>query len=86
MESLSVSHFAKIKNLLDTRDSFLVEVREIIYQISGVNLVAGEIVWRAPTLIIKAPPAARNLVLRHREKILTRLTARFDRQAPKSIR
>ncbi len=86
MESLSISHFAKIKNLLDTRDSFLLEVREIIHQISGVNLATDEIIWRAPTLIIKTSPVAKNLIFRHREKILTALVARFDRQAPKSIR
>ena len=86
MESRPTSHFAKIKNLLDERTNFLNEVREIIHQVSGINLTTAEIVWRAPTLIIKKSPPARNLILRHREKILTALAARFDRQAPKSIR
>ena len=86
MESLSTSHFAKIKNLLDARDNFLIEAREIIFQVSGANLTPEELSWRPPTLWIKSSPAARNLVLRHREKILSLLTAHFDRAAPKFIR
>ncbi|MFH1170845.1 MAG: hypothetical protein V1704_04920 [Candidatus Vogelbacteria bacterium] len=86
MESLSSSHFAKIKNLLNARTNFIDQAREIIYQVSGVNLAAAELVWRPPTLTIKSSPPARNLILRHREKILTRLTAQFDRQAPRVIR
>lgn len=88
MESLATSHshFAKIKNLLTTRTNFINEVREIIYQVSGVNLTATELIWRPPTLTIKASPSARNLILRHREKILTLLANRFDRQSPKLIR
>jgi len=86
MELPPSSPFAKIKNLLDARANFLNEVRETIYQVSGVSLTADEIVWRAPTLIIKASPAAKNLIFRQREKILTALASRFDRQAPKSLR
>ena len=85
MENIS-SRFGKIKNLLDARDNFLTGAREIIFQISGVNLAAAELVWRPPILFIKSSPPARNLIFRHREKILTLLAARFDRQAPKSIR
>jgi hypothetical protein len=86
MESLSSSHFTKIKNFLDAQTNFLDEVREIIYQVSGVNLAPTELVWRPPTLTIKSSPTARNLIFRHREKILALLTDRFDRQAPKLIR
>ena len=86
MESLFSSHFAKIKNILDVQTNFLDEAREIIYQVSGVNLATTELVWRSPTLTIKSSPTARNLILRHRGKILTLLTNRFDRQAPKTIR
>ena len=78
--------FSKIKNLLDTHTNFLDEAREIIYQVSGVNLATTELVWHPPTLTIKSSPTARNLILRHREKILALLTDRFARQAPKSIR
>ena len=85
MENIS-SRFGKIKNLLASRDNFLAEAREIIFQVGGVNLAVEELVWRPPTLFIKSSPAARNLILRHREKILTLLAARFDRKAPKSIR
>lgn len=86
MESLPLAHFAKIKNLLDAQTNFLDEAREIIYQVSGVNLATTELVWRPPTLTIKSSPPARNLILRHREKILTQFTDRFDRQAPQVIR
>lgn len=77
---------SKIKSLLDAHDNFLDEVCEIIYQVSGVNLGEKEIEWRVPNLLIKTSPAAKNLILRHREKILTALAARFDNKAPKSIR
>ncbi len=88
MESRPSSQFAKIKSLLDARANFLDEVREIIYQVSGVNLREKEIEWRAATLtlIIKTSPVAKNLIFRHREKILTAFSAHFDRQAPKFIR
>ena len=86
MEARPFPQFAKIKSLLDARDNFLIEAREIIFQVSGVNLATEELSWRPPTLWIKSSPAARNLILRHREKILARLAARFDRQAPKLIR
>ena len=88
MEARPSFQFAKIKSLLDARTNFSEEVREIIHQISGVNLGEKEIEWRAPTLtlIIKTSPVAKNLIFRHREKILTALAVRLDRQAPKSIR
>ena len=86
MESLPSAHFVKIKNLLNTQTDFIDQAREIIYQVSGVNLATTELIWRPPTLAIKSSPVARNLILRHREKILTLLANRFDRQAPKLIR
>ena len=85
MESIA-THLEKIKNLLDTRTDFIDEVREIIFRISGVELKANELVWQAPTLMVKTSSLARNLVLRHREKILVAFADHFIRAAPKFIR
>lgn len=78
-------HLVRTKNLLDAQLDFLGEVREIIHQISGVDLAADEMIWRVPALTIKASPPARNLIFRHREKILTAFADRFNRRAPRFI-
>lgn len=85
MEARPFPQFAKIKSFLDARTNFLDEVRDIIFQVSGVNLTAEELIWRPPTLFIKSSPVVRNLIFRHRERILSLLVARFNRGAPKSI-
>jgi len=80
------TQLGKIEALVNTQTDFINEVLEIIYQVSGVNLATTEVVWKFPRLTIKATPAARNLILRHREKIITLLYGRFDRLAPQVIR
>ncbi|MEK7622137.1 MAG: hypothetical protein AAB415_03070 [Patescibacteria group bacterium] len=81
-----VAQLAKIKSQLDAQTDFVTQVREIIYQVSGVNLAATELVWQAPNLILRSSPLTRNLILRHRERILALLADRFDRAAPRTIR
>ena len=85
MELIS-THFTAIKNHLSRQVDFIDQMREIIHQVSGINLSAPEVTWRPPTLIINTTPVARNIILQHQEKIITSLREKFDRQAPKFIR
>ncbi|HEY4476714.1 MAG TPA: hypothetical protein VJB69_01935 [Candidatus Paceibacterota bacterium] len=87
MQSIA-ARLSEVKEILGAHTNFLSEVREIIFQISGVNLTPEKLIWNVSnfTLAIKASPPARNSIFRQRERILITLADHFGPKAPKFIR
>lgn len=85
MESIS-KQLEKIKKTISAQTDFLEEICAVVYQVSGVELTSSEINWRPPTLIVNVSPAAKNIILRAKEKIILILREKFDRRAPQFIR